>query len=126
MNAQLVELIRQVIVSDRPANEKKMLLNELRKLMSPEENRWHFRYVLWTLALMALSIPIAVLWGLAKSTDFQVPDGLLSLGSAAIGALAAFLTPSPRKKEESTESASVPPAEVPPPLPTGNQPDIPV
>ena len=110
MNPQLNDLIKQVIDSEYSVKEKKILLNELRKLLAPEQNRWHFRYVIWTLALIALSIPLIVIWSCAHGKQLEVPSGLLSLGSAAVGALAAFLSPSARMKEV---EQSTPPNESP-------------
>ena len=56
---------------------------------------------------MAIPIPIVVLWSLGKGAVVDVPSGLLSLGSAAVGALAAFLTPAVRRGDErSPESLS--------------------
>ncbi|MEK6303378.1 MAG: hypothetical protein AABO41_21930 [Acidobacteriota bacterium] len=109
MNSQLVELYKAVVLSDLKIGDKEKLLNELRKVMAPEENRWHFRIVIWTLALVALSIPIAVLWSLGKGSAVDVPPGLLSLGSAAVGALAAFLTPYARRREEETPESTLAP-----------------
>jgi len=106
MNLQLNDLVKMVIDSEHTVKEKKILLNELRKLLAPEQNRWHFRYAIWTLAFIALSIPIIVILSYyAHGKPVEVPSGLLSLGSAAVGALAALLSPSTRKQEEEPPKA---------------------
>lgn len=61
-------MVRDVIKSNLPRCEKKMLLNEIRKLMPPDENRWNFRYVIWTLALVALSVPVTAAWQIYECT----------------------------------------------------------
>jgi hypothetical protein len=124
MDIQLMELVKQTLDSKHTIKEKQKLLNELRKLGAPEENRWHFRYVIWTLALVAISIPIVVLWSIGKSANVDVPSGLLSLGSAAVGALAAFLTPHARRQDEnSSEPPPAPPLERQAPLQQNKPPD---
>lgn len=99
MDPQMAMLIKQVLESQYGLVEKKALLNELRKFGNPENNRWHYRYVILVLALVALSVPVVVIWTLWKGNPVDAPAGLLSLGAAAVGALAAFLTPSSRKNE---------------------------
>lgn len=101
MDTDLRDLIKTVINSDKPIEEKKELIDELRKMAPPDENRWHYRIVLITLALVAVSLPLFILsttllhWfvGAPNLASLKVPDGLLSLGSAALGALAAYLNP---------------------------------
>lgn len=93
MNDPITRLVEKIIDGNYDLKEKKVLLNEVRKIMSPEQSRWNFRYAIWTLALIALSIPIIILLRCGTAPEDAVPDGLLSLGSAAVGALAAFLTP---------------------------------
>lgn len=68
--------------------DKKELLDEIRKLGPGNENRWNFRYVIWALALVALSSPVIQAWW--GSDD--IPQGLLTISSTAVGALAAFIT----------------------------------
>ncbi|TYC62197.1 hypothetical protein ETQ85_01190 [Zoogloea oleivorans] len=107
MDAELRLLFKDVLDSSLDIQDKKILMNELRKSAPPDENRWNFRIVVWTLAIVAISIPGYVLWttsiGLGGSAgiprEIKIPEGLLSLGSTAIGALAAFLT-SQRRKDE--------------------------
>jgi len=60
----------------------------------------------WIYRLVVLALGLAVLMAvggaifLTWSTDKQVPQVLVALGSAAVGALAGLLAPSPTKRAE--------------------------
>ena len=71
-----------------PPEKKEEMFNEIRKITSPIDNRWNFRYVIFALALVALAVPAFALW----RADAQIPDALLSIAATAIGALAGLLT----------------------------------
>jgi hypothetical protein len=64
-------------------------------------DRWIYRAVVVVLSLCGLMTVIGVLvvwglnWGNPPST-FKVPEVLVALGSASIGALAGLLAPSPK------------------------------
>jgi hypothetical protein len=56
---------------------------------------WLFRLVVFFLGSIAL-VTVAgsmIIFALGKTT---IPDGVIAIGSAAVGALAGLLTPSPR------------------------------
>ncbi|EKE67526.1 hypothetical protein [Gallaecimonas xiamenensis] len=94
MNDNLLKL-HEKILGDTSLSfrEKKEMLDEVRKAMPPDQNRWNFRYALLPLALTALSTPVYVLVALCLDRSLvTVPDVLLSLSSMALGAIAAFLT----------------------------------
>ena len=87
-------LIRVVLENESlSCSEKKMLLDELRKLKPPLEDRWIFRWVIWILGAIALATVSAGLFASKPLTE-----GTLALASAAVGALAAFLSPSVKPK----------------------------
>ncbi|QTR51631.1 hypothetical protein [Candidatus Thiothrix anitrata] len=94
-----VDELFKLIIKDEKLNilQKKILLNEVRKLRPPEEDRWVFRTIVWVLGAVALG---AVLYPFVSSSP-EIPAGLLSIGSAAMGALAGYLTPSIRSKNDS-------------------------
>jgi hypothetical protein len=126
MRTELFDLYIKVL-DDQTLNfkQKRQMLNEVRKVMSPEQNRWNFRYVILPLALVALSVLIyaVVLLGFrgAGPSFPEIPAPLLSVGSTAVGALAGFLThhTQPRSGSSSapvTPTAS-PPQSVPPAAP---------
>lgn len=52
-----------------------------------------------------------------NSVTINIPDGLVALASAAVGALAGLLTPVGRNAGGATAPASLPPAPPPPPAP---------
>ena len=94
MDSELVALSKSVIESATlDFNQKKELLDEIRKLRPASENRWNHRYVIWTLALVAISTPIAFVFKIQT----EIPDVLVALSSTAIGALAAFMTSALKK-----------------------------
>ena len=72
-------------------DRKRELLDDVRKLVDPADNRWNIWYVLWTLMALALSVPVAAIF-----LDGNIPEPLVALGSASVGALATFLNP-PRR-----------------------------
>lgn len=95
-------LIRAILESDRTVKEQKVLIAELRKLDAPWGDRWIYRIVIWMLGLSALGtvagaflvLIFPVITGKAVPTSaIQLPEGIIALGSAAIGALAGILVP---------------------------------
>lgn len=95
MDNEVSELYKSILEDkELDLEKKKELLDEIRKLKPASDNRWNFRYVIWALALVALSSPLVyVVHGEIK--DF--PEGLMALSSTAVGALAAFITSSLKK-----------------------------
>ncbi len=82
-NAQLQEQIRQ-----NPAAA-------LQNLAAPvlQTDAWIYRIVVTVLGLGMLATIIAVC--LLAAYDKKTPDGVIAIGSAAVGALAGLLAPSP-------------------------------
>jgi hypothetical protein len=74
--------------------EKIKVIAELRKALPTD--RWTFRYVIWGLIVIVL-IPMAgvfAIWAIKANIDANsIPQGLISLASTALGALAAYITP---------------------------------
>jgi hypothetical protein len=87
------DLLRLVILdATLDAKQKADLLNELRK--SGGADRWTFRSAIWILGTVVL-LSIGALWvltyyGKAKDNNLQ---GLIAIGSGAVGGLAGLLTP---------------------------------
>jgi hypothetical protein len=63
----------------------------------PLEDPWIYRIVVSMLGIVMLTGMIGSLI-LAQSSSAQIPDIFLALGSAAVGALAGLLAPSPSSK----------------------------
>ena len=93
MDAEIVTLYKAIIESNLEKPEKLEYLNEIRKLTPASENRWNFRWVILTLALIAISSPLALV---TRAVD-TIPEGLLGLSSTAVGALAAYVTSALKK-----------------------------
>lgn len=95
MDTEVIALYKSICENNSlDIGTKQVLLDEIRKLKPASENRWNFRYVIWALAIVALASPLTML--LTQAT-IEIPDGVLSLSSTAVGALAAFITSGPKK-----------------------------
>jgi hypothetical protein len=94
----LQNLIQQVTNDNSlPLDQKVRLLESLQTLSTPlQSDRWIFRLVV---AFLGLTVLLTVLGGfyLSIKTAATIPEGLIALGSAAVGALAGLLAPSPMK-----------------------------
>jgi hypothetical protein len=96
------ELFRDIIENEKlNILQKKILLNEVRKLKSPDEDRWVYRMAVFVLGAVAIG---TALYPYFVDCTKDIPSGLLALGSAAMGALAGYLTP--HSKTTSTQAAS--------------------
>ncbi|MDI7259235.1 MAG: hypothetical protein QME90_04845 [Thermodesulfobacteriota bacterium] len=94
----LQELIVQVTNDPSlSADQKVKLLGSLQKISTPlQSDRWIFRLVV---AFLGFSVLFTIVGGfyLSIKTAATIPEGLIALGSAAVGALAGLLAPSPMK-----------------------------
>jgi hypothetical protein len=89
----LLDLIRIVLEDPQlKPDEKRSLIDELRKNNPGTSDRWTYRYAILTLG-GAVLITILALWYLGAHQGATIPDGLISIGSAAVGGLAGLLTP---------------------------------
>lgn len=67
-----------------------------------ETDVWIYRIVVGALAIVVIVAVIGALYLTAQSSTtyaYAVPDAVLALGSAAVGALAGLLAPSPTSKK---------------------------
>jgi hypothetical protein len=74
--------------------EKIKIINELRKALPTD--RWTFRWVIWGLIVVVLvpAVGVFLIWLFRGNVEINsLPQGLISLASTALGALAAFITP---------------------------------
>jgi len=94
----LQNLIQQVTNDNSLSSDQKVkLLESLQTLSTPlQSDRWIFRLVV---AFLGLTVLLTVLGGfyLSIKTAATIPEGLIALGSAAVGAMAGLLAPSPMK-----------------------------
>lgn len=86
------DLIAIVIQGPETNKEKIKLINEIRKSSPILADRWLYRYSVWFLGA-AVTMTIGIGFGMVWSTGNSVPDGLIALGSAAVGALATLISP---------------------------------
>jgi len=87
MDTDIAQLYKAVIESSSSEEQKVKYFDEIRKLKPVSENRWNARWVILALVLIAFAAPLSHIFG-----ETEVPDGILSLSSAALGALATFIT----------------------------------
>lgn len=94
---QTVSLIAQQ--ADIPPETKAKLIEAMREISNPlQADKWIYRFVVW---FMGLTVIGTILGGfIIKGVTAQdIPEGLVALGSAALGALAGLLAPSPGRKQ---------------------------
>ncbi len=100
--ATLDEVINAVASDSKLAMEdKERILLQLRRLKSPlDTDRWIYRGVVAALgfAVLLTIIFTFVLAARSSPNDAKIPEGLVAIGSAAVGALAGLLAPSPRSQ----------------------------
>lgn len=97
MSGVTVNSIIENIVEDDSLNPQKKieLINEIRKAAPPLHDRWLYRSVVW-----GLSVAILLVFVLYYFVGREgMSDGIISIGSAAVGALAALITPNGQSKE---------------------------
>jgi len=91
--ASLYDLIKIVLEDAQLKPEDKLkLIDELRKNNPGTNDRWTYRYAILILGSVVL-LTIAALWYLTKLPAAHIPDGLVAIGSAAVGGLAGLLSP---------------------------------
>jgi hypothetical protein len=92
----LQELIQQVTNgASLPADQKVKRLGSLQKLSTPlQSDPLIYRLVV---GFLGSAVVLAIIGGfyLSIKTAATIPEGLIALGSAAVGALAGLLAPSP-------------------------------
>jgi hypothetical protein len=87
------ELIRIILLDpNSKPEEKKLLIDEVRKNNPGASDRWTYRYAILLLG-GAVLLTIMALWYLSQVPGISISDGLVSIGSAAVGGLAGLLTP---------------------------------
>ena len=100
----LLDLIRIVLEDTKlQPNEKRILIDELRKNNPGTSDRWTYRYAILTLG-GAVILTILGLCYLGAYAEGQIPDGLVGIGSAAVGGLAGLLAPGKGAETKSTDA----------------------
>ena len=94
-------LMSEIINNNKlTTKDKKKLLSEVRKVRPALQDRWIYR---WVVYLLGGTVVLTVLGGfyiIGWAGKIEIPNGLIALGSAAIGALAGLLANRPAAKED--------------------------
>lgn len=89
----LYELIKIVLEDPQLNSEDKLkLIDELRKNNPGASDRWTYRYAILILGAVVLLTMVSLLY-LSTLPNIQVPEGMVAIGSAAVGGLAGLLAP---------------------------------
>lgn len=88
----LYELMEKVLSDTKLTSDEKIkLIDELRKNNPASSDRWGPRVAIWILGASILTTIICITI-LGKETN----DGLIAIGSAAVGGLAGLISQTPR------------------------------
>ncbi|MCX2586081.1 MULTISPECIES: hypothetical protein [unclassified Pedobacter] len=93
--------LMEKVLSDRDlkVEEKLKLIDELRKNNPVTTDRWAPRVAIWILGLTVITTVICVT--VIILNEEKSNEGLIAIGSAAVGGLAGLISQSPRKTAES-------------------------
>ncbi len=98
--SQQVNKIISGLVADKgiPEQSKAPLISQLSQIGTPlATDPWVYRIVVLSLGLTVLGT-VGGGFLLAFKVGASIPEGLIALGSAAVGALAGLLAPSPTRR----------------------------
>jgi hypothetical protein len=93
------DLIKSVLELEITSKEKKRLIDEIRKNSPALNDRRLYRWVVWFLGAKAVLSVVGFV--VILSLDDEIPEGLVALGSAAVGGLAGMFTSSSQQDLES-------------------------
>ncbi len=95
----IIESVRTAV--EIPEPQRNELIRKLESVPSPlQTDPWIYRFVVLFLGLAVLTTVvggIVLTYTGGTNQNFQVPQGIIAIGSAAVGALAGLLAPSPRQ-----------------------------
>lgn len=103
MNRKPIDSAIEVVRStpELPADKRSELIQTLESIPRPlDTDPWIYRIVVSVLGLVVLITVIGgiiLTWIGGASQNFQIPQGIVAIGSAAVGALTGLLAPSPRQ-----------------------------
>lgn len=84
-----------------PAEGRREMIGALSKAMNPLDfDKWIYRFVVIFLGLTVLVVAVGGIIVVATDGRTDLPAGIIALGSAAVGALAGLLAPSPQRDSE--------------------------
>ena len=96
---QITQIVSDVMADKNIPEESKIsLISQLTQIGTPlATDYWVYRMVVIFLGLTVLGTVVGGFW-LKLRTATDIPEGLIALGSAAVGALAGLLAPSPASR----------------------------
>lgn len=95
-------LMAKVIENEKIThNEKIQLLDEIRKARPALEDRWIYRWVVNFIGISLLLTVVVITICIFKG-ESNIPDGVIAIGSGALGALSSLLANRPKPVEEKT------------------------
>lgn len=95
----LYELMDKVLSdTELSSDEKIRLIDELRKNNSAASDRWSPRVAIWILGAAVLTTIICL-----TILDQHKNDGLIAIGSAAVGGLAGLVSQTPRANSDNQQ-----------------------
>lgn len=86
----LYSLMDRVLASGADVKDKIKLIDELRKNNAPSADRWAYRTAIWILGVIILG-SIGLI-GTLSIMQRDISEGLISIGSTAVGGLAGLLS----------------------------------
>ncbi|KNC67860.1 hypothetical protein [Pseudoalteromonas ardens] len=94
---EIEESIKHIVDSSKlSAEEKAKLLSAVSQPCTPLENdKWIYRIVVGVLGFALIATVIGAITGYLTAQPEPIPDVLIAIGSASVGALAGLLAPSP-------------------------------
>lgn len=93
-------LMAKVIADEKiPHKEKMQLLDEIRKARPALEDRWIYRWVVNFIGI-ALLLSVLIIAFCLYMEKKEIPEGLIAIGSGALGALSGLLANRPKSAEE--------------------------
>lgn len=106
--AEVLSQSTAALVSAKDETEVEKVLSEIpdkvEKALGPRTDPAAYRVAIWVLGIVAVIVVITYAWWTltpltnGKSSLNDLPDALIAIGSAAVGALAGILMPATRNK----------------------------
>lgn len=99
LTAVLHERASDLAAADTPRSVESIVKeaeNEARR-RTEVPNTFVYKATVVVLGISVLAVIFAQMWLALEKTAADIPDGLIAIGSAAIGALAGLLAPTPAK-----------------------------
>lgn len=103
-------LIEKAIIKYDDPEKAAILIDQLRKTLPPETDRWNLRNAIWAFMLIAGATPIySIMLAIyqiieGEAVNVTIPDALLTLSSTALGALASYVTPFTKQRQNTSNA----------------------